>query len=409
MREPGGRPTRVPLYAYAVIAFIVYVTSAMVLGRGAFHQSPIPYFVLEANSWLHGSWWLHPYSSVNNNVDLTLFQGHWFVAFPPLPAIVLVPVVAVFGAHTWDVTVSIGFGTLNAVLTARVLRALAHWNMEPGPITEAWIVAYVCFGNALWYLTLSGTVHFFAHVVAVSFLLLAIAEVLRPDRSPIKVALWFGLAGLARTDAWAGAAFYLVLIAISRRPHHDATARKRIVEAGAFLGLLIVFPVISVLYNHVRFGSFSDTGYQSMNLAGYFRAQVQQYGLFNLHYFVHDFYYMFLSPPILDRNGLSVDPQGLSLFLASPAAIYALLALVRPFHPLAIASSAAIVLIAVPLVIYYNTGWVQFGPRFSADFLPFIVPLLGVAANRYRSHLVLYLLIACSIAINAKGVAWMFH
>jgi hypothetical protein len=403
------KPMYVPLFVYAIAAFIAYVISAEALGSGAFKQSPIPYFVLEANSWLHGHWWLYPYHTVNNNVDLTLFHGHWFVAFPPLPALLILPAVAVFGVHTWDVTVSILFGALNAVLAARVLRGLIDWNIVLRPVTETAIVAFVCFGNALWYLTISGSVHFFAHVVAVSLLFLGLDESISARRSPLRAAMWFGLAGLARTDAWAGAVFYLVLIVLMGRPRDMPRCRNRLINASTFLGGMLVFPAISALYNHVRFGSFGDTGYLSMNLAGYFRTQIQHYGLFNIHYFIHDFYYMFLSPPILNGHGIGVDPQGLSLFLVSPAAIYALAGLTRPFHPLCIASAAAIVLTCLPLLTYYNTGWVQFGPRFCVDFLPFTVPMLAVAVSRHHTYNLLYVLIAGSIVVNALGVSWMFH
>ena len=57
-------------------------------------------------------------------------------------------------------------------------------------------------------------------------------------------------------------------------------------------------------------------------------------------------------------------------------------------------------------LLYQNSGWVQFGYRFSNDFAPFAVILVGLALKRYGLRWWTVGLVGLSIAINAWGVYW---
>src|SRR5438067_1602761 len=52
------------------------------------------HFIYLADGWLHGHLYLHDMPP--DTGDYTLYNGHWYVAFPPLPAVLLLPVVAIF-------------------------------------------------------------------------------------------------------------------------------------------------------------------------------------------------------------------------------------------------------------------------------------------------------------------------
>lgn len=72
--------------------------------------------------------------------------------------------------------------------------------------------------------------------------------------------------------------------------------------------------------------------------------------------------------------------EGISLLLTTPAILIALWA--RRPRPLVVAAALSVLLLAVPLVLYYNTGWWQFGYRFSLDFMTplFVLIAMGPAA-----------------------------
>jgi hypothetical protein len=57
----------------------------------------------------------------------------------------------------------------------------------------------------------------------------------------------------------------------------------------------------------------------------------------------------------------------MSLFLTTPALVYIFGARRRSAQVLG--AWLALILLLIPLVTYYNTGWWQFGYRFSLDFM----------------------------------------
>src|SRR5258708_1375995 len=78
------------------LAFIVYGFIAHQVLRG---RSVAPYFVSLADSFLHGHADVVPPLD-NGAYDLIYYQDRWYVAQPPLPALLLMPLVALRGADS---------------------------------------------------------------------------------------------------------------------------------------------------------------------------------------------------------------------------------------------------------------------------------------------------------------------
>jgi hypothetical protein len=68
----------------------------------------------------------------------------------------------------------------------------------------------------------------------------------------------------------------------------------------------------------------------------------------------------------------------------------------------------ALGLLLIPLVSYYNTGWWQFGYRFSLDFMTPVLVLLAIGAGE-RVGWPLRLLILVGIGVNAWGAWWFLN
>ena len=57
--------------------------------------------------------------------------------------------------------------------------------------------------------------------------------------------------------------------------------------------------------------------------------------------------------------------------------------------------------------MHFSQGWVQFGYRFSNDFVAFAMPLVAVGMQRRgRVGVLAAVLIAASVLINLWGVIW---
>jgi hypothetical protein len=101
---------------------------------------------------------------------------------------------------------------------------------------------------------------------------------------------------------------------------------------------------------------------------------------------------------------------GTSILLSAPGLLLALLALRR--HGLArlgLATAAAVTLIAAFNLAHFSQGWVQWGYRFSLDFLPFLLPMVALGAARPSDGRVRLLAVALLVAgglVNWWGVNW---
>jgi hypothetical protein len=103
---------------------------------------------------------------------------------------------------------------------------------------------------------------------------------------------------------------------------------------------------------------------------------------------------------------LTVNPYGPSMLLVSPALLASAWAGVRRSPALLLWTAAA--LVAIPTLLYYGGGYVQYGYRYSLDFTPFLVALVALGSDRWFG-LPEKALIVLSIASVTFGVLWRAH
>jgi len=163
----------IPLF----IAFLIIygLTAGVSLER----HSLAPHFVYLAESFLHGH--LDLVHIPAPLYDLTPFEGRWYVSFPPLPALLMLPLVALRGLAVSDIAFSVVVGALNVALVYAVLARSGIGDRRSG-IGERragiWLCALMGLGTPLWYCAALGSVWYTAHVVAVTCLCLYALEVL---------------------------------------------------------------------------------------------------------------------------------------------------------------------------------------------------------------------------------------
>lgn len=146
-------------------------------------------YVQQANAFLQGRLDIDQHYH-----DVAIYKGRYYVPFPPFPALLLLPFVAMLGVNLTKVMfVSIILSVLSVIILMHILRKL---NIDPKYIP--WIVVSFILGTAYWSTALrSSSVWFFAHIVAVTFILLAINEVFGKGRGML-AGLFLGFAFLSR-------------------------------------------------------------------------------------------------------------------------------------------------------------------------------------------------------------------
>jgi hypothetical protein len=97
----------------------------------------------------------------------------------------------------------------------------------------------------------------------------------------------------------------------------------------------------------------------------------------------------------------------MSILLTSPAYLLMLPALLRRRSRLVAGAWLAVLAVAFVNLMHFSQGWVQFGYRFSNDFVVFAAILVAIGmARRGGVGLAGLWLIGASMAINLWGVIW---
>jgi hypothetical protein len=259
---------------------------------------------------------------------------------------------------------------------------------------ESVLVALLfAFGSVYFFSAEQGTVWFAAHVVGTSLAAIYLWLALEAER-PLLAGLALGLAFAARAPLLFAAPLFVCELARRALPRDFAGPwtpsalvtrpdRRRVALALAWFALpLAAVAGVTCALNAARFGDPIEVGYRYLRVA--WQARMEKWGLFSYHYLARNLGVMLTSLPWLgppEARGFRIDAHGLALWVTTP--LYFWLIWPRrtraPHWALALTAAA----VAVPNLLYQNSGWVQFGYRFSNDFAVFLFALLFVGGRRF--------------------------
>lgn len=341
------------------------------LAASGLRTTPYNNFVLLADAFRHGHVWIDwpgPY------IDALGFAGKRYVIEAPLPALILVPVVAIWGTGASQTALAIGLGGVATFAAYDIARTLGVSRRS-----TAFLCVFLLLGTDLFWCAMFGDVWFIAHVASVAFVLLALREVLGARRGWL-VAIFAGCAVESRFVLVLSLPVFAGMLAAGAGTEAQDDARGRIRRVVSFALALAPFVVAYVAYNYARWGVPYDIGYT----AWYHQdSQGSPEGSpFALHYLGYELYSFFVQFPER-RDGfpyLVPSLAGVALTWTSPGLVLAFFA--RGPGRLIAAMWAATALVAAPNFIYYVDGYAQFGMRHALDFEPFLFVLVALAVRR---------------------------
>lgn len=360
-----------------LITFIVYLLSYRGEGRN------YNYFVLLADAFLHGRLYLTTHPSWLN--ELVNINNHFYVVSPPMPAILLIPFVLLFGTSFPQPILSILIASLNVPLCFVVIKK--YFNDEN---LALWISILFGFGTIHWYHAEVGSSWYIAHIIAIFFIWLALLEIKTKQRLFL-IGLLISFAFLSRIPTIFATIFPIIYL-------FDEFKKMRNIVLYS-LGLLIGI-LINSLYNFLSFGSFLNAGY--FLIPNIINEPWYRYGLVNLRYIPIHLNELLTALPKFKQDFPFVVPSlfAMSMFFTTPAFLFVAFANFR--KRLEIASALALIAIALPNLMHGGNGFTQFGYRHTLDFMPFI--LILVASGIGKLTWWKKLLILLSIFINLWGV-----
>jgi hypothetical protein len=229
-------------------------------------------------------------------------------------------------------------------------------------------------------------------------------------RRPALAGLFIVLAFASRGPpvALGAALFGLEALRVSRRapaaPGPRAFWRSLDVRALVRRLLWFVAPILAVLslilwHNHARFGSAFEFGHHLLVIG--WRARIDRWGLFSYHFLAHNLGVMLTSLPYLAQvpARVQINTHGLALWVTTPVFLWLLWP--RQVSPLWRNLAITVALVAGMDLLYQNSGWLQFGYRFSNDYAVYLMAMLAIGGFRFGR--LFWTCAALGVAVNTFG------
>lgn len=151
------------LFLWLFVPFGIYFCSHFV------HPDWYKHFVYQARGFLQGR--LDIWNLPSYYVDLIYWKDKIYLPNPPLPSILLIPFVAIWGIATEQIRVCMLFGAVDVFLVWTLLGRMT----VQGSLRVGLTILYG-FGTVHYSASIIGTIWFYAHVVAELGMLLALVE-----------------------------------------------------------------------------------------------------------------------------------------------------------------------------------------------------------------------------------------
>jgi hypothetical protein len=403
-----------------LIGLAIYATCAGVFAvvagpaRLAQHTS-FNHYALLADAWLHGRQDLpRGAPGYTGNNDFAQFEGKTYISFPPFPAVLMLPLVAVAGGPEdfRDGQFVIWLAGVGPAVLFLVLEKLRRTKRSKRTERENAVLSLLfAFGTVYFFTAVEGTVWFAAHVVGVALIALYALFALDAER-PVLAGAMLGFVFATRVGPILAAPLFLLeavrvstkdgipsdgspvdrLRAVWERLDKPALLRRYVAFA---LPILAVFAVCSWM-NYTRYHSLSpnDFGHEYLSVA--WRGRMQKWGIVGYHYLSKNLGCMLsLLPWVAPHDApasffnaslpapFQINEHGLALWFTSPMYLWLLWPRRKGWlHGVVLLSILGPMLM---VLLYQNSGWRQFGYRFSNDYaiLLFVLFAIGRRPMRY--------------------------
>lgn len=306
---------------------------------------------------------LSPYNLPSG--DVVDYFGNLYLYFGPAPSIFLLPFVRILGQNFPQVTIGITSLIFVFILVYKIGRKLLY-SFE----NSIWLSIFFCFSTVLLSVSIVNITAFQIQAFGTVFVFLSIYEFLSKRRWWL-IGIFIGIAGLTRFTLYGAAVFFALEILLTRIP------KSKLLYL--FLPIFISF-ILYGSYNYRRFHSVFETGYKfNVTLKNYPMSSNMKFGFLSLNHVPANLYVLLLKPPepifapgggyVLKFPYLKAEPWGMALWWTSPLFVFLFQIKRRKYVLLGLITSA---ILLIPSLLYSGIGFIQYGYRYSLDFLPFL-------------------------------------
>ncbi len=369
----------------ALWAALCLLTGKSFLGKTAYNT-----YTRQAMAWRQGL--LHLPEDVKF-LELAVYQGDYYVSFPPLPSVVLLPLTYLFGWNTPDNLLVKLYALGACLLMYFALKRAGYGRWHAGAFAFL-----ICFASSLLPLTLDGAVWYHAQVLAY-FLTIAAICFLTLDW-PTWSLLCYALSVACRPfNALYGLPLFAIYIAINRRARTPIKAVARALTPGVCLGLCVAAGL--GIYNYVRFGNPLEFGHN------YLPEFSTQGGIqFSLNHVVKNLKTFLWGLPLNEKYELK--RFGFSMLLACPTLTLMLYWVIADLFRRTMRVEQAVVLLtclahAFRLLLHRTFGGFQLGARYAVDLMPYTFFYVLLTPEKKKPSVVEYIFLTAVFLFMAWG------
>lgn len=376
----------------ASFLFLLTVITYFLVSPG---PTPHNYFARLAQSFINLRLYTTEAPSYLN--ELVPFEGKYYVALPPMPAVIMVPWITLFNQNFSETYFSIILAGFNVVLAYYLIRKLGFSQR-----TAVFTALFFGFGTNQVFLASVGSSWYIAHIVSLFFLLLALIETVTKKRL-ILIGILIGMSFWSRTSVLFTLPFFYIYLWKDLWPFKTSGKNLNITNISNLFLLnlgLIIFISIDAIYNYARFGEFSP-------FAPYHLIQnVDPNTVVNGIYMSIDYIprhidaLIFRLPKIISSFPYLIPSlYATAIWFTSPVLIY--IFKVRK-SLLTLACWLGILPTLFIVMQWAGVGFSQFGYRFAQDFMPLLLILVALGVGK-KPSIFAYLLLTISILVNIWG------
>ena len=369
------RRDKTPLYLIGAMVLLWAILHALV-GGSFWGPSFYNTYTRQALAWRQGL--LHLPEDVPY-LELAVYEGEYYVSFPPLPSVILLPLTFLFGMDTPD-NLLVKLYALCACLM--MYGALKRAGYER-PFAAVFAFLF-CFSSSLLPMTLNGAVWYHAQVLAF-FLAVSAICLLTLDR-PTLALLCYALSVACRPfNALYALPLFFTYWHINSQAQLPLKDTVKALLPGVGLGLCVAAGL--GVYNYVRFGNILEFGHNWLPEFS-FQGGIQ----FSLSHVGKHLKTFLWGLPLENENGVwHFKKFGYSMLLACPALllmlVWAALDLIRG----RMRWEKAVVLLTCALHLFFllfhrTFGGFQLGARYAVDAVPYAFFYLLLTPEKKKPH-----------------------
>jgi hypothetical protein len=375
-----------------------YILLHSLLGGTLLSHSSWDSYTLQALAWRDGRLGLgqdYPW------LELAVYQGDWYVSFPPLPTLVMLPLTFIFGQNTPN--------NLVMALYAMGTAALAYFALlyVLRPRAAAFTALFTVWGSNMLWMSTNGGVWFQAQALNM-LLLTAMALCALKGRRKLAYAL---VALAVGCRPFSIVAFLALFVYFAKADRDKGISWPALLRAQAKCLIAPVFIAAAYMaYNYARFGNVLEFGH---NYLPEFTGSA--HGQFWPGYIPANLYNLFLRP-VAVSGGLALAPpyfDGFMFYVANPVFLLLFIRVYKGavrgrISPVQIALLLCMLINILLLCAHKTLGGWQFGARYTVDFIPLALLYL-ILDGEWRLSRPEIVIMAFGLMFNAYGALAMTY